>query len=130
LVEVAIEAKIRCFGDAGLLRIALQNVLGNAWKYTSRTAIPLIRVFTASAADPRVLVVNDNGAGFDMKDAARLFVPFQRLHSDGQFSGTGVGLASVQRILERHGARVWAEGAPGQGASFFIELPSSKTIAR
>ena len=125
-VHVDIEDGISCFADAGLMRIALQNVLGNAWKYTSRTAAPFIGVATTSAPSEdgrRVLVVRDNGAGFDMKDVARLFVPFQRLHTDGEFSGTGVGLASVQRVLERHCARVWAEAAPGQGATFFIELP-------
>ena len=126
-VQVDIEDGMTCFGDPGLMRAALQNLLENAWKYTSRVAAPTIVVGTTLKYGPRVLVVSDNGAGFDMKDADRLFRPFQRLHSDGEFSGTGVGLASVQRILERHGARIWAEGMPGQGAKFFVELPSAES---
>ena len=122
-VDVEIEAGMTCWADAGLMRVALQNILGNAWKYTARVPAARIGVTTTIADGRRLLVVRDNGAGFDMKDAHRLFVPFQRLHSDREFSGTGVGLASVQRIFERHGARVWAEGAPSVGATFFIELP-------
>jgi PAS domain S-box-containing protein len=122
-VEVGIEAGVTCLGDAGLMRVVLQNILGNAWKYTSAVPAARIDVTTATVEGRRVLVVRDNGAGFDMKDAHRLFVPFQRLHSDREFSGTGVGLASARRILERHGARVWAEGVRGHGATFFIELP-------
>ena len=122
-VQVDIEDGVTCFGDRGLMRAALQNLLDNAWKYTARVAAPTIVVATTNEHGRRVLVVSDNGAGFDMKDSDRLFRPFQRLHSDGEFSGTGVGLASVQRILERHGARIWAEGMPGKGAKFFVELP-------
>lgn len=127
VVQVDIENGISCFGDPGLMRAALQNVLDNAWKYTSRVESPTIVVATTIEFGPRVLVVSDNGAGFDMKDAARLFLPFQRLHSEREFSGTGVGLASVQRILERHGARIWAEGMPGKGAKFFLELPRAES---
>ena len=125
-VQVDVEPNITCFADPGLMRIALQNVLGNAWKYTSRVETPQIRVGTTTIDARTALYVKDNGAGFDMKDAHRLFAPFQRLHSDSEFSGTGVGLASVHRILERHGARVWAEGEPGLGATFFIELPRAE----
>lgn len=126
-VQVDIEDGITCFGDPGLMRAALQNLLENAWKYTSRAAAPTISVATTIEYGPRVLVVSDNGAGFDMKDAERLFRPFQRLHADSEFTGTGVGLASVQRILERHGARIWAEGVPGKGANFFAELPDAES---
>jgi PAS domain S-box-containing protein len=125
-VQVEIEAGISCFADPILMRRALQNILGNAWKYTSRVPAPFIGVSTMTVDGQRVLVVRDNGAGFDMKDAHHLFVPFKRLHADGEFSGTGMGLASVQRILARHGARIWAEGAPGQGATFYLELPRSQ----
>jgi PAS domain S-box-containing protein len=121
-VAVVIEDGITCLADRSLLRVALQNLIGNAWKYTSREPAAEIRISTAMIDGRRVLLVRDNGAGFDMKDAHRMFAPFQRLHSDREFAGTGVGLASVQRIFERHGARVWAEGAPGQGATFFVEL--------
>jgi PAS domain S-box-containing protein len=121
-VDVVIENGITCLADRSLMRVALQNLVGNAWKYTSRKPAAEIRISTAMLEGRRVLLVRDNGAGFDMKDAHRMFAPFQRLHSDREFAGTGVGLASVQRIFERHGARVWAEGAPGQGATFFVEL--------
>jgi PAS domain S-box-containing protein len=121
-VEVVLEDGITCLADRSLMRVALQNLVGNAWKYTALKPAAEIRISTAMVEGRRVLVVRDNGAGFDMKDAHRMFAPFQRLHSDREFAGTGVGLASVQRIFERHGARVWAEGAPGQGATFFVEL--------
>ena len=105
------------------MRIALQNLLGNAWKYTTRVSPARIQVVSSAAGSRRVLEVRDNGAGFDMKHANRLFAPFQRLHAEREFTGTGLGLASVRRIFERHGSRVWAEAAPGAGAAFFAELP-------
>jgi PAS domain S-box-containing protein len=123
-IEATIEPSITCFADRGLMRIVLQNLLGNAWKYTSRVAAARIAVTSTTVEGRRVLCVRDNGAGFDMKNAHRLFAPFQRLHSERDFAGTGVGLASVRRIVERHDARVWADGAPGSGATFFVELPA------
>lgn len=122
-VGVTIGPGITCFADRVLMRVALQNVIANAWKYTAHVPLAKIEVVTTHVNDRRVLRVTDNGAGFDMKDVHRLFAPFQRLHSDREFTGTGIGLASVHRILERHGCRVWAQGAPGQGATFFLELP-------
>jgi light-regulated signal transduction histidine kinase (bacteriophytochrome) len=98
-------------------------LLGNAWKYTTRVALPSIKVLSSAAGSRRVLEVRDNGAGFDMTNANRLFAPFQRLHAEREFTGTGLGLASVRRIFERHGSRVWAEAAPNAGAAFFAELP-------
>jgi PAS domain S-box-containing protein len=124
-VEVVVAPQISCIADRALMRIALQNLLGNAWKYTTRISPARIEVLSTERGGRRVLEVRDNGAGFDMKDANRLFVPFQRLHSEGEFAGTGLGLASVRRIFERHGCRVWAEAAPGAGAAFFVELPDS-----
>ena len=124
-VEVVVAPQISCIADHALMRIALQNLLGNAWKYTTRISPARIEVLSTERGGRRVLEVRDNGAGFDMKDANRLFVPFQRLHSEGEFAGTGLGLASVRRIFERHGCRVWAESAPGAGAAFFVELPDS-----
>ncbi|MFY9514246.1 MAG: ATP-binding protein [Rubrivivax sp.] len=111
-------------GDAGLLRLALENLLGNAWKFSARR--PDARIsFDASvnAAGETVYRVADNGAGFDMAQAAPMFEPFRRLHSEAEFSGTGIGLAIVQRVVQRHGGRIWAEGRRGEGASFFFVLP-------
>jgi len=110
-------------GDAPLLRIALENLLSNAWKYTSRTEHPRIELGqTLSAGGDVVYHVADNGAGFDPESAGRLFTPFQRLHADSEYAGTGVGLTIVARIIEKHGGRIWAEGAPGQGARFSFTL--------
>jgi PAS domain S-box-containing protein len=126
-VSVSIESGIFCVADRELMRVALQNLLANAWKYTSRVEQPLIELATTAIDGRTVLLVRDNGAGFDMKDAHRLFAPFQRLHSESEFAGTGLGLASVHRILERHACRVWAESAPDRGATFFVDLPSVGT---
>ncbi|MGH7093293.1 MAG: response regulator [Stellaceae bacterium] len=109
-------------GDPGLLRALLENLLGNAWKFTAHTAGAAI-AFNAACADGRaVYAVRDNGAGFDMNFAGRLFAPFQRLHSDAEFPGTGIGLATVRRIVDRHGGRVWAEGETGAGATIYWTL--------
>jgi PAS domain S-box-containing protein len=122
-VEVSVDPQITCLADHALMRIALQNLLGNAWKYTTRVSPARIQVVATTSGSRRVLAVRDNGAGFDMKHVNRLFAPFQRLHAEREFTGTGLGLASVRRIFERHGSRVWAEAAPGAGAAFFAELP-------
>ena len=111
--------------DGRLLRILLENLLGNAWKFTAKSAEPTIAVGSEQRDGSEVFVVRDNGAGFDMTYAGRLFQPFQRLHSESEFPGTGIGLATVRRIVERHGGRVWAEGAPGRGASIFFTLPAT-----
>lgn len=126
-VDVRIDPGLRVQGDPTLLRLVLENLLGNAWKYSGRTAQPRIEFGVASdaagAGGRRVFMVRDNGAGFDMRVADRLFGLFQRLHSAKDFAGTGVGLASVRRIVQRHGGEVWAESEPGQGAAFFFTLP-------
>ncbi len=121
-VSVEIDSPLTCLADRGLIRIALGNLLGNAWKYSARRDEAKIEV--GISQDKRAFFVRDNGAGFDMNDAHRLFVPFQRLHSSTDFAGTGIGLAGTQRIIERHGGRIWAEGAVNQGATFFFELPA------
>ena len=123
-VDVDVKAGLRCSGDAGLLRAAIENLLSNAWKYSSRVPEARIEVggYPGEGGAP-VFYVRDNGAGFDMKDAHRLFAPFERLHKQTEFEGTGVGLAAVHRIVERHGGRIWAEGALGRGATFYFELP-------
>jgi len=123
IVEVKIEDGIKARGDDRLLRIALENLLGNAWKFTSKQPSSRIE-FGAQAGDAGedVFFVRDNGAGFDMAYADKLFSAFQRLHSIDEFEGTGVGLATVQRIIRRHGGRIWAESQPGRGATFYFTL--------
>jgi light-regulated signal transduction histidine kinase (bacteriophytochrome) len=121
-VEIAIEPSIPCAGDARLMRVMMQNLLGNAWKFTSRVERPRVEVGTTDVEGRRAVYVRDNGAGFDMSEAHRLFAPFERLHEAAEFPGTGVGLAAVQRIVERHGGRVWAESEPGRGATFYLDL--------
>jgi light-regulated signal transduction histidine kinase (bacteriophytochrome) len=122
----AIEAKVRpgvtVLGDGQLLRIAMENLLENAWKFTGRTTAARIEFGLTNVAGEPTYFVRDNGAGFDMAYADRLFGPFQRLHLQSEFPGTGIGLATVQRIIHRHGGRVWADGQPGQGATFHFTL--------
>jgi signal transduction histidine kinase/PAS domain-containing protein len=125
VVEVEIEPELWAQGDARLLQQVLDNLLGNAWKFTSRQAqarISFGRAPEAGAGAPSVYVVRDNGAGFDMAYAEKLFGAFQRLHTVTEFEGTGIGLATVQRIVTRHGGRVWGESAPSQGAAFYFSL--------
>jgi signal transduction histidine kinase len=120
--DVNIEPGLVTQGDPTLLRLVLENLLGNAWKYTGRAARAHI-VFARGAQDGRTsFVVRDNGAGFDMRSADRLFGLFQRLHGSNDFPGTGVGLASVKRIVRRHGGDIWAEAEPGRGAAFYFTL--------
>ena len=110
-------------GDQGLLRILLENLLGNAWKFTSQTPETHIEFGMRTKGDQRVCFVSDNGAGFDMKYVNKLFGAFQRLHDATEFSGNGIGLATVQRIIHRHGGQIWAEGEVGKGATFSFVLP-------
>jgi signal transduction histidine kinase len=122
--KVEIEPGLQASGDPTLLRLVLDNLLGNAWKYSAKRAQAHI-VFGRETVDGRpVFVVRDNGAGFDMRSAERLFGLFQRLHASAEFAGTGVGLASVRRIVQRHGGEIWADGEPGRGAAFFFTLPA------
>jgi PAS domain S-box-containing protein len=109
-------------GDAQLLQIVLENLLSNAWKFTSRTTAAVIEVTSVEGHGQLAYAVRDNGAGFDMAHATKLFGAFQRLHSAREFPGTGVGLATVQRIVHKHGGTVWAEAAPGAGATFAFTL--------
>jgi light-regulated signal transduction histidine kinase (bacteriophytochrome) len=114
--------------DRTLIRTVLQNLVENAWKYTGKRDDAAIEFGATAAEDAGVCCyVRDNGAGFDPAFAAKLFQPFQRLHAVTEFPGTGIGLASVRRIIERHGGRVWAEGAVGRGATFYFTLKAKKT---
>jgi signal transduction histidine kinase len=108
--------------DPALLQVALENLLGNAWKYTGKVTEAAIGFGTAEVEGARTFFVRDNGTGFDMAQAADLFAPFKRLHTGEDYEGFGVGLATVQRIISRHGGRVWAESAPGEGATFYFTL--------
>ena len=122
-VKLKVEEGLVARGDKKLLRMVLENILGNAWKFTSKTPEALIDFCAAGQENGKeVFRVSDNGVGFDMRMAEKLFQPFQRLHTDEEFPGTGVGLATVQRIINRHGGRIWAESEPGRGATFFFTL--------
>ncbi|HYV98440.1 MAG TPA: MEDS domain-containing protein [Gemmatimonadaceae bacterium] len=124
-VDVTVASGLSVNGDRTLLRAVFANLISNAWKFTSKRANARIGV-GCRPGDRRdeVFFVRDNGAGFDMKHVDKLFGVFQRLHANDEFQGTGVGLATVHRIVSRHGGRVWAEAAPGAGATFFIALPA------
>src|SRR5690606_28759410 len=117
-------------GDPAMLRLVWVNLLSNAVKYSARNPAPRIEVSFGPVGDePRVFTVKDNGAGFDMLYADKLFGVFPRLHSAQEYDGTGIGLAMVRRILERHGGRIWAQAAPGEGAVFYFVLPEDEEPA-
>lgn len=121
-VDFAITAELRAHGDPRLLRIAMQNLLENAWKFTRGRDHTRIAFGMVQHEGEPAYFVRDNGAGFDMAYASKLFGAFQRLHDAREFPGTGIGLATVQRVIHRHGGRIWAEGAVGQGATFYFTL--------
>jgi signal transduction histidine kinase len=124
--DISIEPGLQALGDPALLRLVLDNLLGNAWKYSVRRELTRISLSARPALEGdssrRLYTVQDNGAGFDMRFAERLFGPFQRLHSAREFAGTGVGLATVRRIVRRHGGDVWADAEVDRGASFHFTL--------
>jgi signal transduction histidine kinase len=122
--QVMVESGLTVHGDPGLLRIVLGNLLGNAWKFTSQRTPGRIDLRSAQEEGYSGFTVQDDGAGFDMTKAGRLFQPFQRLHEATEYRGTGIGLATVDRIVRRHGGRVRAEGAVGKGARFTVLLPT------
>jgi signal transduction histidine kinase len=115
------------FADEGLMQVVLDNLIGNAWKYTSRQDSALIQFGHSDENGETVFFVRDNGAGFNPRYADRLFRPFQRLHSQSEFVGTGVGLATAYRIVTRHGGKIWARGEIDKGATFYFTVPYSET---
>jgi PAS domain S-box-containing protein len=119
-VDVVVREGLHADADPELARKVVDNLLANAWKFTRHVAAPRIEVGVTDDGSRRAFFVRDNGAGFDMAFASKLFVPFQRLHTVGEFPGTGIGLASVQRILQRHGGEIWAEGRIDRGATFYF----------
>ena len=122
-VEAVVAPGLRANADAALLRAILANLLGNAWKFTGKHDAARIEVGVVDAGGERAFFVRDDGAGFDPVYATHLFGAFQRMHADGQFEGDGIGLATVQRLVTRHGGRVWAEAEIEKGASFYFTLP-------
>jgi signal transduction histidine kinase len=121
-IDIAIEPNLTCNGDAHLLRVVLDNLLRNSWKYSAKQTDGKIEFASTSQNGERVFFIRDNGAGFDMKYADKLFGVFQRLHSPSEFEGTGVGLATVRRVITRHGGRIWAKGAVNEGATFYFTV--------
>jgi light-regulated signal transduction histidine kinase (bacteriophytochrome) len=128
-VELVAGALPVCDADPALLRQVFMNLIGNAFKYSGKAARPRVEVGCERHGGEDAYFVRDNGVGFDMKHAGKLFGVFQRLHSSDEFEGTGVGLAIVQRIVQRHGGRVWAQAAPGKGATFYFTLAKSADSA-
>ena len=122
LTEIIIQEKMFVRGDASLLREMLVNLLGNAWKFTSKRIPAQIEFGSTEKSGETIFFIKDNGAGFDIKYVDKLFIPFQRLHSTTEFAGNGIGLANVKRIIERHGGTIWAEGISEKGATFYFKL--------
>jgi light-regulated signal transduction histidine kinase (bacteriophytochrome) len=121
-VQLEVAPGLEVNADPRLLRIALENLLSNAWKYTARASHASVSVGVQAGENGPVYFVRDNGVGFDIKYADKLFVPFQRLHPESEFPGSGIGLVTVQRIIARHGGRVWADAKPDEGATFYFTL--------
>ncbi len=124
-VELRIGERLPAEADSRLMRVAFDNLLGNAWKFTAKVPTGQIEIGAEQKQGGTVFFVRDNGAGFDMSYAENIFRPFQRLHNESEFPGTGIGLATVHRIIERHGGRIWAEGVVDQGATFYFTIPSA-----
>ncbi|HED15662.1 MAG TPA: HAMP domain-containing protein [Gammaproteobacteria bacterium] len=124
-INVTIQADMHIKADKKLIMLAFENMIGNAWKYTRYQASPTIEISKTETDAAQVIIIKDNGAGFDMQYSNKLFAPLQRLHTDSQFEGTGIGLATVHRVLTKHGGSIRAEGKVDQGACFWLTLPTS-----
>ena len=124
-VDVDIQPQLQAYADLGLMRVALENLLGNAWKYSNNQTNAQIQFGARQEDHQTIYFVRDNGVGFDMQHAGKLFGAFQRLHRADQFEGNGIGLATVQRIIHRHGGKIWAQSEPDKGATFYFTLPTA-----
>jgi light-regulated signal transduction histidine kinase (bacteriophytochrome) len=125
-MERIVQPGCHTYADQGLMQIVMQNLLRNAWKFAGRIQPAQIEFGCTQDGPESVYFVRDNGAGFDQRMSDRLFKPFQRLHTESEFSGSGIGLATVQRIIARHDGKIWAEGKTGKGATFYFKLGSPK----
>jgi light-regulated signal transduction histidine kinase (bacteriophytochrome) len=125
-VEVEIQPRLSAVGDKRLVKVVLESLLSNAWKYTTKQRRPRICFGREKAGEEADFFVRDNGVGFDMAYAGKLFSPFQRLHRDAEFAGTGIGLAMAQRVIARHGGRIWADAEVGAGATFHFTLGENR----
>jgi len=128
-VECLVQDGVAGSGDPDLLRVVLENLLGNAWKFTMKKPRAKIELGMFQREGQQVYFVRDDGQGFDMAYASKLFGTFQRLHATTEFPGTGIGLASVRRIVHRHGGRTWAEGVEHQAATFFFTLHENEAVS-
>jgi signal transduction histidine kinase len=126
-VEFSADDVLPADADRRLMQVVLENLIGNAWKFTANTPAARVVLGAAPRDSEKVYFVRDNGAGFDMAYVDKLFRPFQRLHAEADFPGTGIGLATVHRIIERHGGRIWAEGEVGRGTTIFFTLPDARS---
>jgi light-regulated signal transduction histidine kinase (bacteriophytochrome) len=122
-VKISIQKDIIIDGDRYLLEIALTNLIDNAWKFTGKQKHPHVEFGATLKENEKIFFIRDNGVGFDMSYVGKLFGAFQRLHTADEFAGTGIGLATVQRIINRHGGKIWAEGEVGKGATFYFTIP-------
>jgi len=125
VVDVGVADGLSASADPQLARALVENLVGNAWKFTSKAVSARIELGCVSEEGAQAFFIRDNGAGFDMAYAEKLFKPFQRLHGASEFSGTGIGLATAHRIVHRHGGRIWADGVVGGGAVFHFTLPGA-----
>ena len=124
-MEFVVPDNIFVDADPGLMRIVMENLVRNSWKFTSKKPHALIEFLFQKKEESALYGIRDNGAGLDMTKAGKLFTPFTRLHTEEEVPGTGIGLAIVRRIIERHGGKIWAEGEAGKGASIYFELPDN-----